>query len=186
MDGLYKELDKLFEKDPASCKRLIESLLEDELDYTLSVMVECTDQSVRHQTCRFLSKALRHLMIEERAILYDTVDLEVEVAEEVKQESNEAGIQEESKEPEVTIVKTVKKIPVAVTTKFMQICFDNLNGRVAKNSIKFEQFMNFLWNFCEPQEGEFGHLGLEFFFRNKFVEKAADLILGRKSPLYKQ
>jgi len=27
-------------------------------------------------------------------------------------------------------------------------------------------------------------VGLEFFFRNRFIEKACDFILGRKSPLY--
>ncbi len=67
---------------------------------------------------------------------------------------------------------------------------------MAKNWSRFDHFLDILYNFGVGPEADPKHadqnvlvskedqnLGLEFYFRNDFVERACDFILGKKSPL---
>lgn len=73
-----------------------------------------------------------------------------------------------------------------------------LPGYVAKNWSRFDHFLEVLLAFgvgtqpqgdknleqieqAKPSEEE--EVGLEFLFRNKFIERACDFVLGKKSPL---
>jgi len=99
----------------------------------------------------------------------------------------------------------------ALSTRFVMRAIDLLNTKVAKNWTRFDQFHDLLYNFAladvadvEPQlkgQGQTqesdaaraarvldrsapaARVGLEFFFKVKFVEKACDFMLGKKSPL---
>ncbi len=74
-----------------------------------------------------------------------------------------------------------------------------LNTYVAKNWSKFDNFLDVLYSFAvgekdysrqdeesQKREQESEKIGLEWFFKYQFIEKACDFLLGKKSPLLKQ
>ena len=83
-----------------------------------------------------------------------------------------------------------------MTTKFITKCLDNLNTLVAKNWSRFDYFLEVLYSFgcgdleinnllglTAEQRIESETIGLEFLFRQQFIGKACDFLLGKKSPL---
>ena len=66
---------------------------------------------------------------------------------------------------------------MALSSRFIQKSISLLNTQVAKNWSRFDSFLELLEHFAEDDTG------LEFFFKQHFIEKACDFLLGRKSPL---
>jgi hypothetical protein len=104
----------------------------------------------------------------------------------------------ESEKVEVTNDKGEKEIierPKALSARFILKCLGILNTVAAKNWSKFDHFLDLLYSFAygdsspskageEKQElTEEQKIGIEFYLRNRIIEKACDFLLGRKSPL---
>jgi hypothetical protein len=68
-------------------------------------------------------------------------------------------------------------------------CINNFNNIIAKNWSKFDHLLEVLYAFgvgAEKEADESPELelvGLDFYFKHHFIEKACDFLLGRKSPL---
>jgi hypothetical protein len=99
----------------------------------------------------------------------------------------------------------------ALSSRFISRGIELLNTKVAKNWSRFDQFHELLYTFALadvedvlsllkshaeakngeeeqaakhlPKDTKAARIGLEFFFKAKFVEKACDFMLGKKSPL---
>ena len=177
MKQMVEALIEIFKKDDSLCYKFMDQCMkEDNGDYLLELMLECPDNTARPLVGALLKFVLNRLKLMEQDKLYENESFEVE---------NEKG-------EKITIER-----PVALSSRFIQKCFSLLNTRVAKNWSKFESFLDLLYcyalgitesSFKKDDAGDIPseeeqRIGLEYFYKNHFVEKACDFLLGKKSPL---
>ena len=95
---------------------------EDNFEYLLSTMLDCPDHVTRVNVCLLMKFILTKLKIKEKAILYEMQKEEITCVSTHDQSSY------------TKVIET----PVAMTTRFIIKCLDNLNTLVAKNWSKFD------------------------------------------------
>jgi hypothetical protein len=162
---------------------------EDGFNFLFSLLLECPDVRARQSIANLLKYVLVTLKIKEQDYLMEAEDFVVEGDDEKKM--------------------TMQRYR-ALSSRFVVRALDLFNSLVAKNWAHFEQFHDLLFTFAladvadveplfqtqqaddnEPgrvvrmldTESAGARIGLEFFFRVKYVERASDFMLGRKSPL---
>jgi hypothetical protein len=136
--------------------------MEDNFEYLLMIMLECPDAVARLNVAILIKFILNKLKVRERDILYEVQRVEYQ----------QEGL------------TRVEETPLAITSKFMFKCLDNLNTLVAKNWARFDYFLDVLCSFALGETDSADEkIGLEFLFRHQFIGKACDFLLGRKSPL---
>lgn len=175
---LVASLIDIFKRDPSICAEFMNQCLQDDGLYLIELILECPDVVTRTNVSTLLKYILSTLKVVEKDYLYET--------EQVKK-TNEKG-------EEVTVERAK-----AMSARFILKCLSVLNTVAAKNWSKFDHFLELLNSFAygdqlakspenKKEEGvqeltEEQRIGVEFYFKNKFIEKACDFLLGRKSPL---
>ena len=168
----------IFKTDDNLCFKFMEQCYqEDNYDYLLVLLLECPDAVARLNIANLLKYILNQLKLREKDILYDKETITIE------KEDGERFTQERYK---------------ALSSRFIMKCMMLLNSYVAKNWSKFDNFLDLLYSFAvgekdyskqdeesQKLEKDSEMLGLEFFYRHNFIEKACDFLLGKKSPLIK-
>jgi len=144
----------------------------------MMILLECPDNVARLNVANLVTFIINKLKIKEKDYLYETVRQEIEF-----------------KDSDGKDQVRIEENPRAMTSKFILKCLDNLNTMVAKNWSRFEQFLEVILSFgigdsetqksfsCEEEKVAFERIGLEFLFRQNFIGKACDFLLGKKSPL---
>jgi len=161
---------------------------EDGFAYLFSLLLECPDTRARTNVATLLKYVLVVLKVEEQDYLLEPEDYEVE------------GDKGE---------KMTMQRHRALCARFVVQALSLLNSQVAKNWSRFDQFHELLHFFALADLADVEHLspareqgkeadaapqaldcnskgariGLEFFFRVNYLEKASDFMLGKKSPL---
>ena len=159
---------------------------EDGFEYLFALLLECPDTRARSSVATLLKYVLVALKMREKDYLLEPEDYEVE------------GDNGE---------KMTMQRHRALSSRFVVRALDLLNSRVAKNWSRFDQFHDLLHFFALADLSDVEHLqpgqesakdapskpldansagariGLEFFFKVKYIEKASDFMLGKKSPL---
>lgn len=161
---------------------------EDGYDYLFSLLLECPDSIARTHVATLLKYVLVTLKMQERDYLHEPEDYEV-VGDDGQ--------------------KLIMQRPRAHCTRFVTRALELLTSRVAKNWSRFDQFQELIHFFAladledvndlrpTPAKGkqaaptpraldlnsEGARVGLEFFFQMRYIEKASDFMLGKKSPL---
>jgi hypothetical protein len=105
--------------------------LEDNFEYLLMIMLECPDAVARLNVALLVKFILNKLKVKERDILYDTQKEEIEYT---------TG--------EGETLKRIEETPLAMTSKFILKCLDNLNTLVAKNWSRFDYFLDVISSFA--------------------------------------
>jgi hypothetical protein len=95
-------------------------------------MLECPDSITRLNVTNLVKFIILKLKVKEKDILYDTTKEEVEYRSQDGQLS----------------YKRIEETPVAITTKFINKCLDNLNTLIAKNWARFDYFLEVLASFA--------------------------------------
>lgn len=159
----------------------------DGFDYLFSLLLENPDALSRGHTASLLKFVLVSLKMQEKDYLYEAEDYEV-----VGDDGKSMTMQRHK----------------ALSARFITRAMELLNTQVAKNWQRFDQFHDLLYTFAladvsdvyplsgnqtemktQAQQKLFdtttpaARVGLEFFFKAKYVEKACDFMLGKKSPL---
>jgi hypothetical protein len=163
---------------------------EDGFDYLFALLLECPDTRARTGVATLLKHVLVALKMREKDFLLEPEDYVVE---------GDDG------------ARLTMQRHRALSSRFVVQALDLLNSRVAKNWSRFDQFHDLLHFFAladledlagltpvqeqgkdtgasRPSKGldrssPGARLGLEFFVKVGYVEKASDFMLGKKSPL---
>lgn len=67
----------------------------------------------------------------------------------------------------------------------MNKMFDAFKVKAPKNQYRLQRFLQVISEFATPVE-EGDDVGLRWFFKTHFIQRAGDFILGKKSPLWKE
>jgi len=160
---------------------------KDGFSYLIELLLECSDNRARTSVATLLKYILVTLKMKEKDYLFEAEEFEVE---------GDDG----------------KKLPMqrykSLSARFISKMLELLNTKVAKNWQNFEQYLEILYVYAVADVSDveamvFGQgkdnsnaktfdsktpaarVGLDFLARLKFVSKACDFMLGKKSPLCK-
>lgn len=163
---------------------------DDGFDYLFALLLECPDTRARSCVASLLRHVLVVLKLKDQHCLLEAEDFEVEGDDGTKM--------------------TMQRYK-ALSSRFVAQALSLLNSRVAKNWSRFDQFHELLHFYAladlsdlvelkpsdeQAKAAESGaqprplstssagaRAGLEFFFAVRYIEKASDFMLGKKSPL---
>jgi hypothetical protein len=186
-------LIQAMQKDPSGelpGEFLSQQYEKDGFAYLFSLLLECPDTKARQCVAGLMKYVLVSLKMKEQDYLHEAEDYEVE---------GDDG------------KKMTMQRHRALSARFVARAIELFNTKVAKNWARFDQFHELLYTFAvadvadvelpaegqeEPQgtdaprastepsrETKAARIGLEFFMQVRFVEKACDFVLGKKSPL---
>jgi len=162
----------------------------DGFDYLFSLLLDCPDTRARQSVARLLKYVLVSLKMQDKEHLWEAEDFEVEGDDGAKM--------------------TMQRYK-SLCARFVARAIELLTTKVAKNWSRFDQFHDLLLTVAladvsevlalfevkdQAREGDqdqqvqplstsspAARVGLELCFKLKFVEKACDFMLGKKSPL---
>jgi hypothetical protein len=162
---------------------------EDGFDYLFQLLLECPDSLARTHAATLLKYVLVTLKMDEKEYLFEPEEYEIEGAD--------GG-------------KLTMQRPRSLYARFITKALDLLNTKVAKNWSRFDQFHELIryvaladlsdvadlkpaakvgdsTTSAQALSGtsEGARVGLEYFFKLRYLEKASDFMLGKKSPLCK-
>jgi len=172
---LVESLIDILKRDDKLCAEFMEQCFkEDNCDYLIEILLECSDSTARLYVGNLIKFILATLKRVEKDRLYNTEKVET---------TNEKG--------ETVLIEQYS----ALSSRFMMKCLNLLNTQVAKNWSRFDSFLEILYTFAVGEHetpldaedeaiiDEDERVGLEFFFKHRFIEKACDFLLGKKSPM---
>lgn len=157
-------------KDDKLVIGLMHLLAQDNFEYVFDILLECSDVTSRLYIGQLMKFLLNRLKVLEKDY----------------PEATEEG----------------KEAP-SLSAKYITLALSILKTKASKNWSKFDQFLDTIYSFAVetfhdqflktphniellsefPVDPEDKKLGIEFLAQNKFIEKACDWMLGRKSPL---
>ena len=124
---------EILKKDDNLCRSFMEqSLREDNGNYLMELLLECTDLTARMNVATLMKYILNRLKVLEKDILYETETFSYE------QKDEKTG------EP----IKIIRTQPAALCARFILKGFGLLNTYVAKNWSRFDNYLDVLYSFA--------------------------------------
>ena len=180
---MVEVLIDIIKQDESLCVTFMEQCFEeDHCNYLMEILLECSDATAR----MYVGNLMKFIIVTLKKVESDRL-----FAIETVTTTNDKG--------EVTIVQQ----PASLCARFIMKCLSLLNTQVAKNWARFEYFLDILCTFgcgegspvsgsnvASPEQisesanqDDNSTIGLEFLLSVRFVERACDFMLGKKSSL---
>lgn len=173
------------------CREFLDTVYEvDNFEYLFELLLECRDTLARSHIATLMKHILVTLKMQDKDIFFEAEDYEVE---------GDDGR------------KMTMQRPKSLFARFITSALGLLNTKVAKSWSRFDQFHELIHfviladlpDIAElkpvQKVGEFSgagesltntsagaRVGLEYLFKLRYLEKASDFMLGRKSPLVRE